>query len=352
MRYYALVLAALSLECAIAQPAHHRHHHKARRDLKDVDWKKVDYKVDWNTINYGNGPATATTSVVAAGPTPVSDAAPVDPAPKAAAKKAPKVINVIPVPATSNEQTESKPDTEHFSEKSKSSDAHSNSSKESQSSDDHPSGSSSGGATGGAQGSFGGRTPGALGATVDGYKGNVGVPYGSNMMFISTNDVSNYKYTNTFKNTGSNPLDIIVWNKGGRDGAPQSGMCEEPNLKFTVQSGESQAVAFDENTLASFSRDCKRDSYSKIPMCVWGEVTFGGEMPASGQSGASNKWSGFDRSSIPAGANEVLTMTCTSCDNQDTTSGRGKNAWERPDQAPGKNGVPPGPVHLLTEMAY
>ncbi|KAL8734134.1 MAG: hypothetical protein Q9166_001619 [cf. Caloplaca sp. 2 TL-2023] len=327
----------------MAQPAHHRHHHKARRD---VDWSKVDYDfkdVNWSTIKYGaGGPATSTVDTAAPAQTTTSDPAPVqqnavEQHPKESAHVAPKVINVIPIPAKSDDQKEEKHDTGN-----------------SQSSGTHSSGSSNivSGATGGAKGSFGGRTAGAVGATVDGYKGNVGVPYGSNMMFISTNDIDKYKYTNTFKNTGSNPLPIQVWNKGGRDGQPQSGMSEEPNLKFTLQPGESQAVAFDENTLAAFSRDCDRDSYSKIPLCVWGELTFGGEMPGSDQWLPSKKWSGFNRSSIPAGANEILTMSCASCDNQDTTSSRGKNAWERPDQTPGKNGIPPGPAHLISEMAH
>ncbi|KAL8676368.1 MAG: hypothetical protein Q9186_007111 [Xanthomendoza sp. 1 TL-2023] len=350
MRCHIIVLAALGLECAIAQPAHHRHHHKARRDLKDVDWNKVNYdlsSVDWKNVKY-NGAAASPPSSGTADQVPPSNPVPVqqsqeDPAPKAAAHKAPKVINVIPIPAKSDDKKESKQDTEHQSGKPQGSDNHSSHSEKSKSSDN--------GATGGAQASFGGRTPGAAGATVDGYHGNVGVPYGSNMMFVKTEDVNKYKYTNTFSNTGSNPLPIQVWNKGGRDGAPQSGMCEEPNLKFTLQPGESRAVAFDENTLAAFSRDCDRNEY-KIPMCVWGELTFGGEMPASGQSDGSKKWSGFDRSSIPAGAHEILTMSCLSCDNQETTSGKGKNAWETADQKPGKNGVPPGPAHLLTEMAY
>ncbi|KAL8811444.1 MAG: hypothetical protein Q9223_001722 [Gallowayella weberi] len=343
MRYQIIILAALGLECAVAQPAHHRHHHKARRDMKDVDWTKVNYDlspVDWTKVKYDG--AAAAPPADSGNPVP-DQKKQEDSAPQAAANQAPKDVNVIPIPATSDVKQESKQSTEHQSGEHKSS--------ENQPSHSEESKSSGNGATGGAQGSFGGRTPGATGATVDGYHGNVGVPYGSNMMYINTGDVNNYKYTNTFKNTGSNPLPIQVWNKGGRDGQAQSGMAQEPNLKFTLQPGESRAVAFDENTLAAFSRDCKRDSYSNIPMCVWGELTFGGEMPPSGQSDGSKKWSGFDRSSIPAGANEDLTMSCLSCDNQDTTSGRGKNAWEHADQAFGKNGVPPGPVHLLTEMS-
>ncbi|KAL8947489.1 MAG: hypothetical protein Q9222_006237 [Ikaeria aurantiellina] len=325
MRYYTIVLAALSLEYALAQPAH-RHIHKHRRtvDVSGVDFTKIDYSkgsdvdvsgVDFTKIDYSGAKAPA----------------PVPEAPKKAAA-APKVVNVIPLPVDKSKSDTSK--------------SESSGSKSSGKSD------TSSGSTGGAGSSFGGRTPGHMGGpTNDQYTGNVGSPYGSNMMVVNAGDVDKYKYTNIFKNTGSTSMPIQVWNKCGRDGQAQSGMGEEPNLKFTLQPGESKAVAFDENTLAAFSRQCDRDKNSNLPMCVWGELTFGSEMPAGPTWQASNKWSGFDRSSIPAGANEVLTMSCSSCGSDETTSSREKNAWKTAADTPGKNGVPPGPVHLVTEMS-
>ncbi|KAL8888198.1 MAG: hypothetical protein Q9215_004321 [Flavoplaca cf. flavocitrina] len=347
MRCQLIVLAALSLECAIAQPAHHRHHHKSRRGWQDVDFaSKTDY--DFKGVDFAKAYAEGQ-QAAAGGPAP----APADnhaPAPaqhnKAALGKEPKVIDVIPTPAESDK--ESNKESKHDNGDSKSSDGKS-SDKSTGSSD------SISGVIGGAKGSFGGRTSGRPGATEDQYYGNVGVPYGSNMMAINTGDIEKYKYTNTFKNIGSNPLPIIIWNKEGRDGDPQSGMGQEPNMKFTVQPGQSQTVAFDENTLASFSRDCERDTKKgNLKMCVWGELTFGGEMPAVGDKPASKKWSGFNRSSIPAGAHEILTMTCTSCGEkarEETKSGKGFNTWETPGDKPHSNGVPPGVAHLLTEMA-
>ncbi|KAL8774853.1 MAG: hypothetical protein Q9209_000792 [Squamulea sp. 1 TL-2023] len=341
MRYLTIVLAALSLEYAIAQPAHHRHNHKARRNWQDVDFVndvKYDFSnVDFTKVDYSAGKKANSPPAPVA---PAENTVPVEQNQgeqhaEAAAPNGPKVIDVIPIPA------EPKKEESNHGEN------------ESHSSESQQSGSSGivSGATGGAKGSFGGRTQGKAGATVDGYHGNVGVPYGSNMMFISTSDIDKYKYTNTFKNTGSNPLPLQIWNKGGRNGDPQSGMASEPNMKFTLQPGESQTVAFDENTLAAFSRQCDRNKDSNIPECVWGELTFGGEMPAVGDNKASGKWSGFNRSSIPAGGDEILTMSCTSCANQDTTSAKGKNEWKTPVDTPGRNGVPPGPAHLLSEMS-
>jgi len=66
LSYSALILAALSLECALAQPAHRRHAHKSRRGLADVNWddKKNYNGVDFNTVDYhmgGQGAQSATT---------------------------------------------------------------------------------------------------------------------------------------------------------------------------------------------------------------------------------------------------------------------------------------------------
>ncbi|KAL9626045.1 MAG: hypothetical protein Q9204_007628 [Flavoplaca sp. TL-2023a] len=347
MRYQLIVLAALSLEFAIAQPAHHRHHHKQRRGWQDVDFaSKTDY--DFKGVDFAKAYAEGQAAAAGApAPAPADKHAP---APvqhnKAALGKEPKVIDVIPIPSESDK--ESNKESKHDNGDSKSSDGKSS---------DKSSGSSGtvSGVTGGAKDSFGGRTSGRPGATEDQYYGNVGVPYGSNMKAINTGDVSKYKYTNTFKNVGSNPLPIIIWNKEGRDGAPQSGMAQEPNMRFTVQPGQSQTVAFDENTLAAFSRDCDRaKDKGNLPQCVWGELTFGGEMAAVRDKKASEKWSGFNRSSIPAGAHEILTMTCTSCGEkarEETKSGKGVNTWETEGDKPHRNGVPPGPAHLLTEMA-
>ncbi|KAL8992753.1 MAG: hypothetical protein Q9169_006868 [Polycauliona sp. 2 TL-2023] len=325
MRYQIIALAALSLEYVIAQPAH-RHHHKARRT--PVDYLKAVKHVNWDNVIYDN-PAYNNHRKG----TPVQN------------NQAANVVDVVPVPAESNQEGSDQNESEH--------------SDDGQSSDNSSgSAGSISGVIGGAKGKFGGKSEGHLteGGTEDQYHGNVGVPYGSNMMAINTGDVDKYKYTNTFKNIGSNPLTIQIWNKNGRDDDPQSGAFQDPNMKFTVQAGQSQAVAFDENTMAAFSRDCDRSKVSNGPECVWGEMSFGSEMPAVNNHKASKKASGFNRSSIPGGANEILTMTCMSCDAKsraETKSGKGFNEWGSAGEAykDNKNGIPKGVAHLLTEMA-
>ena len=326
MRYNTIYLVALGLESALAQPAHHRHHHKQRRnpDLADVNWNTVKYDVDWKTVNYGGG-NTPTSAPSATVPTSSPASNPVQPSTT--------TISVVPVAAAPKKAE--KP-------------AQSNSQPETQSS----SGGSGivSGAQGGAQGSFGGQsTPVVTGDRIT-YIGNVGVPYGTNMMYISSDQVDSHKYTTVFKNTGQNKIPVNVWNKAGKDGQANSGGCTEPNLKFTLQPGESQAVAFDENTQAAFSRDCEKGP-GGYPACVWGELDFGDQRPDD-STGAGNKGhSGFDRSSIPGGAGEVLTMSCLNCGGGDQTSSREKNSFTSAAQLSGGGQANPGPAHFLAEMA-
>ncbi len=321
MRCNTILMAAFGLECALAQPAHHRHHHKQRRD---VDWSKVEYDfsgVDFNTVKYG-GPTT-TTAAVAQASTTVNSV------------EEPKVVNVIPAPVEKEVKQEVKADTKSSKPKTKSQDT-----------------TSAAGivhdAKGGAQGSFGGRTTPVVTGDRITYIGNVGNPYGSNMMFVASAD--GHKYTNTFRNVGQNPIPINVWNKAGRDGRANSGGCTEPNLKFTLGAGESQVVAFDENTQAAFSRDCEKGE-GGYPACVWGELDYGDLRPsdATGQGNAGH--SGYDRSSIAGGHGEMLTMSCVDCAGGEQTSSREENRFTDASQLSGGGQVNPGPAHFLTEMA-
>ncbi|KAI4122461.1 MAG: hypothetical protein LQ338_005804 [Usnochroma carphineum] len=335
MRCNTILLAALGLECALAQPAHHRHHHKQRRDLKDVDWSKVNYNlddVDWNAVKYG-APAQAAAAPAPAESSPSSN--PVQPDTDNHEVKAaqPKVVNVVPVPAQASTASASAQPSQPGS-----------------SSQSDTSGGSGvvNGAQGGAQGSFGGQsTPVVTGDRIT-YIGNVGVPYGSNMMYVPSAD--GYKYTTTFKNVGQNPLPINVWNKAGRDGQANSGGCTEANLKFTLGAGESQVVAFDENTQAAFSRECDKGA-GGYPSCVWGELDFGDQRPTDSTGQGNLRHSGFDRSSIPGGPGEVLTMSCLNCGGGDQTSSREKNAFTSASQLSGGGQANPGPAHFLAELA-
>ncbi|KAL8742542.1 MAG: hypothetical protein Q9190_004995 [Brigantiaea leucoxantha] len=343
MLYRSLFLAALSLECAIAQPAHHRHQHKHRRDLDDVNWNTVSLdlsSVDWKTVDYGQGspqPATATTAAPAPSPPPAADNAP---------KQAATTLTVVPLPAGS--PSPSSPDTG-------SSDTGFSGTKEKsqQSSGGQQSGDSTG-ATGGAIGKFGGQTAGQQGGNKDLYIGNVGTPYGYNMMNIPTDQAKTQKYSITFKNVGQKEIKVIVWQNPGRDGSPLGGKGEDPILTIPIPAGESRATAYDEDTHGAFSLDCPRGSDGSTT-CVRGEYNFGDKCPkqwdnANGAQG----WSAFDRSCIMGGCNDYLKMTCLNCPDDGTArriSDKGSFSFSSDQQTDASVPVPPGPVHILAEMS-
>ena len=325
--YGALVLTALRFGSVLAQPAHHRHHtHHKRQNVDwsdaknyDVDWKNV---VDWSKVSYTNGFGQAPTAAASSGPAS-SEQTPL--ATTVVAYTSPQETQVTPS-ASSSTPTDSSPvvQTSVTSNTPVSSPT---------STSTATSGSSS--STG-----FGGQTTPKDNGNKDEYVGNVGIPFGSNMLIIADGDKTNYKYTNKFTNKGADKICIIVWNKSGKDGQPQSGMALPPVLKFDVGPGESQTVAFDENSQVAFSQDCPRSPTSNIPDCTWGEADFG-DLRNGG-------WSGYDRSSIPnsAGNSGLLTIECDGAE----TSSQDSNSFTSASQDHAGGALAPGPAHLRTSM--
>lgn len=292
--YGAIFVATLSVECVLAQPHHKHHHHQQKRGIdyndpslyKDVDWDKVFHKDD-----------------VKAKSSPVADAPSSVVSPSPAHSSPPAAVSPVESPAST-----------HGSEKPKGKDL------------------SSGG--------FGGQTVPIDDGIKDHYIGNVGSPYGSNMILISESDESKFKYTNKICSDSGKDIDVIVWNKSGEDKKPNSGQSLPPNLKFTIAPGGCQTLAFDENTQAAYSKDCGRDpGKGNVPMCPWAEVDFGNQ----GNGG----WSGYDVSTIAAGPNTgKMNIKCDGA----KTSSDSENGWTAAQQADmGAGGSkPPGEVHFQT----
>ena len=154
-------------------------------------------------------------------------------------------------------------------------------------------------------------------------------------------DAKSYKYSNTFTNPTSDKITVILWNKSGPDGQPNSGMSLPPNLKFEVAPNQSVAVAFDENSQVAFAQDCARDPLKgNLPNCTWGEADFG-DLRNGG-------WSGYDRSSIPnsAGNTGLLTISCEGAE----TSSKDSNSFTSAAQTNAGGSLAPGAAHFFTTM--
>ncbi|SLM39184.1 hypothetical protein LPUS_09674 [Lasallia pustulata] len=331
-----LVLAALGLGCAVAQPAGslHRHLHMHKKALADVNWSaQSNYiNIDWTTVNYGasstaDTPAVATTTasstIVAAGGVQYKGSKAASSVPtSAAASSASAASSSVASPSASTSSATSSSGTGYGSP----------------SVIYQPTGCP---ATG-----FSASKRAVSSRNVDTYVGNVGSPYGCNMKLVSSAD--GYTYTNTYRNNNQAPITIIIWNKSGdqsKGQGPNAGQSSLPTLGFTLAAGASQTVAFDENSQVAWSRDCTRRSDDNAPDCTWGEGDFGNV--------SNGGWSGYDVSSIQnsAGNNEAMCITSIA-KNGGLESSNLENNWVAANQAnQGAGGsIPPeaNPVRLTT----
>ena len=147
------------------------------------------------------------------------------------------------------------------------------------------------------------------------YVGNVGDPWGSNMIIIpKPEDASKYKYVAQFhgsKNKGNNNKrgddededagwKVVIWNKIGPDGK-MTGWYGHSALNFTIGPDEIVYVAFDENSQGGWAAA----PGSKIPTDQWG--------------GYSSTWGEFDMGSEKNGRLSGWDVSCIQAQNAKQT---------------------------------
>ena len=201
---------------------------------------------------------------------------------------------------------------------------------------------------------FGGRT--ALGGKGISYAGNLGTPWGSNIIEISENDAKNYQNVMQFKGDNTDPWTVVFWNKMGPDGQ-MDGWYGHSALSFELAPGETKYVAVDEDSRGGFGAA----KGNKLPTdgnggyaCTWGEFDFG--------SSANGGWSGFDVSMIQAqNAGEAVQgmQMCEARGGQTCSAisqggAKMNNAYSNGEAALGGVGgnIPGGPVRLAVTIAY
>jgi len=270
---------------AVAGPTHaHRHRHL--HEKKDtVDWAALDWDgmgIDWASA-YAAGQHTSTSAAPVAAPAATS-AAPVVVAPAAttAAAPAPTHTNAASgaVEGIFNEVA---------------------------SLFDGLVGVSNGRTT------FGGRSA-ASGALGDNYMGNVGIPYGSNVILSEDPNT----YTNKFVNTQSKAITVNVWQKAGPDGRVLSGAALAPTwttLTFVLGPGEAKTVAFDENTQVGWAESTAKRTASGSFDQTWGEANFV-------KTGC-----GYDVTAIENSAGSSYNMVISSDEAPACTSTPTENMW-------------------------
>lgn len=369
LTFQALVLAALSLEGALAQPAH-RHQHKHRRDLADVLHSRDGglQSVDWNSFDWVKicaQPGACGKDKFAA-----KDAAPADRqveklsgpqvvAPSAGssapAPSAPAPSAVAPPSGPSSSST---PSTSGSSSGSSTGSciypsdvwnpAHKDTSRSAapiNTDPKYPGGITS--ADGPPFSEFGAPSGTHADGTYADYQGNVGAVYGHNMYPLQGCDVSTQQYSIIFENADSKPIQVAVWNKVGDNykmpnvPGPITGAFRNAFWKFTLEAGKHAAFAVQANSQIAFSQTCNLGPGGDFA-CTWGEADFGSE-PNKGCSG-------YDRSSIPNGMGNTGLLTV--CAKDHDCSSKEANSFVSVSQthAEGKLTIPDGPAHMHVTM--
>lgn len=190
--------------------------------------------------------------------------------------------------------------------------------------------------------------------SIDTYEGNIGEPWGSNIIEISGSDTDNYKYVAEISGQNSEPWTVAFWNKFGPNGK-QDGHYGRAALTFTLGPDETRYVAFDENTQAGMGAVSGKElptSDMGAYSCTWGEFDFGDEQ--------NNQWSGFDVSAIQAqmAGHDVQGMKICekggTCSSITSDAAKVDNAYTKDEVDIGGIGanLPSGPVYLSVVIAY
>ncbi|KAJ5652565.1 hypothetical protein N7507_009991 [Penicillium longicatenatum] len=189
----------------------------------------------------------------------------------------------------------------------------------------------------------------------DTYIGNVGNPYGSNIIEVSESDASNYEYVIQFSGDNTDDWTVVIWNKYGEDGK-MDGFYGNACQTFTLSAGATKYYAFDTDSQGGWAAaegSSVPTSSSGAYAATWGEFDFG--------STTNNGWSGFDVSAIQA-QNAGLTVQgmkiCDAlsgtCSSITTDAGTVDNAYTSAETDIGGIGgnISSGPVRLAVTIDY
>ncbi|KAJ5318723.1 hypothetical protein N7476_005143 [Penicillium atrosanguineum] len=188
------------------------------------------------------------------------------------------------------------------------------------------------------------------------YVGNVGRPYGSNILEVSSSEASQYEYVVQFVGPNTDGWKVVIWNTGGRDGG-RNGWYGNACKSFTLAAGQVKYIAFAADSQGGWAAA----KASSIPTdqnggyaSTWGEFNLG----TTENSG----WSGFDVSMIQAQNAKLEVQGMKICSLLSTkicsyiTEGATviHNAYTSAETDIGGIGgnLYPGPVRLVVNIGY
>ncbi|KKK17789.1 hypothetical protein P175DRAFT_0428313 [Aspergillus ochraceoroseus IBT 24754] len=187
------------------------------------------------------------------------------------------------------------------------------------------------------------------------YKGNVGSPWGSNIIEVAADKACQYKHVIRIDGSEKDPWTLVFWNKMGPDGK-LTGWYGNSALKLSLQAGETKYVAFDDDSQGAWGAakgdSLPTDQYGGYS-CTWGEFDFSNQ--------GNNNWSGWDVSAIQAQVANQEVQGMKICDNLGGRCSSITNLATKVDNAytaaeEGVDGIGgsigPGPVRLVVAIDY
>ncbi|KPM40332.1 hypothetical protein AK830_g6218 [Neonectria ditissima] len=159
------------------------------------------------------------------------------------------------------------------------------------------------------------------------YKGNTGTSdnYGCNIMTVSEDIASQYKYTATFKNAVSEDQSCVCFNKIGPDGGINGFWKGNQAISFDLPADGTKVVAFEANSQGGCVCGVGEVATTLIGQFAgtWLEFDFGNE--------SNDNWSGADASCLVSAANSLDIPALKVCGHGTCstieTGGTGTNAY-------------------------
>ncbi|KAF6240146.1 hypothetical protein HO173_001756 [Letharia columbiana] len=177
----------------------------------------------------------------------------------------------------------------------------------------------------------------------DAYRGNVGEPYGQNLLPLSDCNTDGHDYSITF--AAKSPVTIALWNKVGDDwqtsGRTMTGASRNAWFLFDLAANENAVIGVAANSQVSFSQVCDRNENGQFN-CPWGEADF-----SDTNNGA---WSGYDYS---VEANNYVNSggISVTVDGFDVSDSNGCGFYKAGQEDTGCNTNPPaGSMHVKVSV--
>jgi len=188
------------------------------------------------------------------------------------------------------------------------------------------------------------------------YIGNVGSPWGSNIIQVTEDAASGYKHVLRFENDNSKAWTVVMWNSYGPSGGLNGFWSPNKALSFTVEPGHSTFVAIDNDSQGGWGAaegEGLPTNYVGEYASTWGEFDM--------SNSQNDEFSGWDVSCIIAelanmdiAGMQICNHAGEKCSSITQGAGATVSAYTSADQGVNNKAVSQsaGPVRLVVKLGW